>query len=317
MEDPYNVLGVAKDASEDSIRKAYRKLAKKHHPDVNPGKPDAVEKFQKASAAYEILSDKDKRARFDRGEIDAEGRERAQQPPPGNGGRGFYREYGDTPGAGQYSSGISPEDLEDLFGAFGGTAGGMGAGMGGGRRGANFRAAGQTMTYTLDVDFLDAANGTSKRLTLPGGKTLDVTIPAGIRDGHTLRLKGQGGPGMGGGPAGDALIEVSVTPHPFFRRDGDDVLLDLPVTVKEAVLGTAIEVPTIKGAVRVTVPPGSGTGTKLRLRGRGINGGNQFVEVKIVLPPGEEPALADFLRGWTPEHEFDPRAALGLSRERV
>ncbi|MBV9811665.1 MAG: J domain-containing protein, partial [Acetobacteraceae bacterium] len=169
---------------------------------------------------------------------------------------------------------------------------------------------GRNVSYSLAVDFVDAAVGAVRRITLPEGRTLDVTIPAGIRDGHVMRLKGQGQPGAGGGQAGDALIEISVAPHPFFRRDGDDIHLDLPVSLQEAVLGTAIEVPTVKGPVRLTVPPGSGSGTRLRLRGRGINGGSQVVELLVVLPPGEEPALAEFLRRWKPEHPFDPRAEL-------
>ena len=310
IDDPYAVLGVQKSDTDATIRKAYRKLAKKYHPDLNPGKPEALEKFKSINAANDIVGDPEKRARFDRGEIDASGNERAPAGPgPGAGaGRGFYRDFSDSAGQGRYGAGLSPDDLEDLFGqAFGGFGG---RGGGGGDAGG-FRARGNNVTYTLTVDFLDAANGAVRRLTLPDGRTLDVTIPAGLRDGHVLRLKGQGGPGIGGGPAGDALVEVSVAPHPFFRREGDDVHLDLPVTLTEAVLGTAIEVPTVRGPVRVTIPAGSGTGTKLRLRGRGINGGNQVVEIKPVLPPGDEPALAEFLRGWTPAHPFDPRAAFG------
>ncbi len=308
MQDPYKTLGVERGASDDAIRKAYRKLAKKHHPDLNPGKPEAAETFKTLNAANDILSDPEKRARFDRGEIDASGNERAPERPSG----GSYRDYGDAAGQARYGgAGLSPDDLESMFsGAFNGF---------GGRGGAGFRSAGQSVSYALTVDFLDAANGVARRLTLPDGRTLNVTIPAGIRDGHTMRLKGQGNPGHGGGPAGDALIEVTVTPHAFFRREGDDVLLDLPVTLQEAVLGTAVEVPTIKGAVRVTVPPGSGTGSKLRLRGRGINGGNQVVEIKLVLPPGAEPALAEFLREWKPEHPFEPRAGMmaGAGKESV
>ena len=295
MDDPYKVLGVQRGDSEETVRAAYRKLAKKHHPDLNPGKPAAAETFKEINAANDILGDPEKRARFDRGEIDAAGNERPPEQP-------FYRDFGEAGGAGtRYGSGLSPEDLADLFG---GTFGKFGTG--------GFRAAagGRNVSYSLAVDFVDAAVGAVRRITLPEGRTLDVTIPAGIRDGHVMRLKGQGQPGAGGGQAGDALIEISVAPHPFFRRDGDDIHLDLPVSLQEAVLGTAIEVPTVKGPVRLTVPPGSGSGTRLRLRGRGINGGSQVVELLVVLPPGEEPALAEFLRRWKPEHPFDPRAEL-------
>jgi DnaJ-class molecular chaperone len=252
------------------------------------------------NAAYDILGDSEKRAKFDRGEIDASGNER---PPE----REFYRDFNKGASQGRYGAGLSPEDLEDLFGgAFGG-----GAGPRSGRTG--FRGPGMSVTYSLTVDFLAAAAGAVRRLTLPDGQTLDVTIPAGISDGHVLRLKGKGMPGLGGGPPGDAMVEISVAPHPFFRREGNDIHLELPVSVREAVLGTAIEVPTIKGNVRVTIPPGSGTGTKLRLRGRGIDGGNQVVELRVELPPGDEPALAEFLRSWTPAHPFDPRAALKMA----
>jgi DnaJ-class molecular chaperone len=260
MNDPYTVLGVQRGDSDEAIRTAYRKLAKKHHPDLNPGKPDATTKFAEMNAAYDILGDVEKRAKFDRGEIDASGHER---PPE----REFYRDFNNNGAPGHYGAGMSPEDLEDLFGnAFGGRGGP------GGRAGrAGFRAGGMSVTYSLTVDFLAAAAGAVRRLTLPDGQTLDVTIPAGIQDGHVLRLKGKGMPGLGGGPPGDAMVEISVAPHPYFRREGKDIHLDLPVSLREAVLGTAIEVPTIKGDVRVTIPPGSGTGTKLRLRGRGMN----------------------------------------------
>lgn len=290
MKSPYEVLGVQPDATPEAIRSAYRRLAKRHHPDVNPGKADAAETFKAIASAYAIVSDEEKRGKFDRGEIDASGAEVAPQRP-------YYRDFADAPGQGRYGAQgeIDPEDLEDLLSAFGG------------RRRPAGPARGGDAHYTLAVSFLDAANGAVRRLTLPDGRTLDVTIPAGHQDGRALRLRGQGNPGRAGGPAGDALIEISITPHPFFRREGDDVLIDLPVTLQEAVLGASVSVPTITGPLALKIPPHSRTGTRLRLRGRGIRAGHQYVVLRVVLPSEPEPALADFLRDWTPEHPFDPR----------
>jgi DnaJ-class molecular chaperone len=299
MKDPYEVLGVEKTASEAAIRAAYRKLAKRHHPDLNPGKPEAAERFKEINAANDILSDTEKRARYDRGEIDAAGNE---VPPE----RPFYRDFGDAPGSEKYHANVNPEDLESIFAhAFG--RGGARPGATGGRR---FNARGPDAHYTLTVGFLDAANGTTRRITLPEGRTLDVRIPAGVRDGHILRLKGQGMPGLGDGPPGDALVEIAVAPHPLFHREGDDIIIELPVTIQEAVLGTSLEVPTIKGKVRLTIPPYSGTGTRLRLRGRGIREGHQFVQLHVVLPPAEEPELAELLKTWQPRQKFNPREGL-------
>jgi DnaJ-class molecular chaperone len=299
MKDPYEVLGVEKTASEAAIRAAYRKLAKRHHPDLNPGKPEAAERFKEINAANDILSDTEKRARYDRGEIDAAGNE---VPPE----RPFYRDFGDAPGSEKYHANVNPEDLESIFAhAFG--RGGARSGATGGRR---FNARGPDAHYTLTVGFLDAANGTTRRITLPEGRTLDVRIPAGVRDGHILRLKGQGMPGLGDGPSGDALVEIAVAPHPLFHREGDDIIIELPVTIQEAVLGTSLEVPTIKGKVRLTIPPYSGTGTRLRLRGRGIREGHQFVQLHVVLPPAEEPELAELLKTWQPRQKFNPREGL-------
>ncbi len=296
MKDPYELLGVQKTDSELAIRTAYRKLAKRHHPDLNPGKPEAADRFKEISVAYDILSDADKRARYDRGEIDAAGNEVPPQRP-------FYR---DTAGREKYQADIDPEDLDSIFAHAFGDGGFFRAGP----RGQQFRARGSDAHYTLTVSFLDAATGSTRRITLPEGRTLDVRIPAGVHDGHMLRLKGQGMPGLGGGPAGDALVEIAVAPHPLFRREGDDIIIELPITVQEAVLGASLEVPTIKGKVRLNVPPNSGTGTRLRLRGRGIREGHQFVQLHVVLPPTEEPELAEFLKTWKPRHAFNPRAGL-------
>jgi len=304
MKDPYDILGVQKTDSANAIRAAYRKLAKKHHPDLNPGKPEAAERFKEISVAYDLLSDADKRARYDRGEIDASGTEVPPQRP-------FYRDYADAAGQRHYrgQTGFDPENLEDILAqAFGGR--GPGGTAAGARGGQHFTARGSDAHYTLTVGFLDAANGTSRRITLPEGKTLDVRIPAGVNDGHVLRLKGQGMPGFGGGPPGDALVEIVVAPHPLFRREGDDIIIELPVTIQEAVVGTTLEVPTIKGKVRLAIPPNSGTGTRLRLRGRGIHEGHQFVQLHVVLPADDEPELAAFLKTWSPQHPFNPRDGL-------
>ena len=308
MRDPYQILGLDRTADEAAIKAAYRKLAKKHHPDLHPGDSKAAERFQELNNANDLLSDPERRARFDRGEIDAEGHE---VPPRG----GFYRDFhggpGGTPGGGfRYpgghggpqgdAAGFTEDDIASFFARH----------FNAGGQGPNMRAPGADLHYALTLGFLDAANGTARRVQLPDGRALDVKIPAGIQDGHTIRLKGQGRPGMGGGPAGDALIDVAVAPHPFLHRQGDDVIIDLPVTLQEAVLGASVSVPTIKGHVKLTIPPGSGDGTRLRLRGRGIKEGHQYVVLKVAVPPGDEPALAEFLRGWTPEHSVNPRAGM-------
>lgn len=297
MDDPYKILGVERSATDDQIRKAYRKLAKENHPDLNPGKREAEERFKAASSAYELLSDKEKRRRFDAGEIDASGAERHPE-------RQFYRDFGDDHTRAKYrpDMGMDADDLSGIFEQ-----------MFGARGGANFAMRGQDARYSLSVDFMDAANGAIRRLTLPDGSTLDVNIPPGLRDGQTLRLKGKGQPGFGNAPPGDALIEVTVVPHKIFRRHGNDVIVELPVTLKEAILGAKVEVPTLKGPVTLTIPPHSTTGTRLRLKERGFHGGHQFVELKVVLPTAADPALEEFLQSWTPAHEFDPRKDMAKS----
>lgn len=302
--DPYTVLGVKREASEDEIRKAYRALAKKLHPDLNPGNRNAEEQFKEVSAAYELLGDKDKRARFDRGEIDASGAERAQQT--------YYRDYAETGrGDGPYASNAGYADFaadDDLFAnLFGGGAG---------RGGPRVKMRGQDLLFRLEVGFLDAINGRTERVTMPDGATLDVVIPAGIRDGQVLRLKGKGRPGRGGGPPGDALVEVAVAPHALFRRDGDDIRLDLPVSLAEAVLGGKIEVPTASGSVMATVPKGANSGTTLRLRGKGVrradgSHGDEYVRLTVTLPEQPDPDLEAFVTEWRAGREQNPRRAMG------
>jgi DnaJ-class molecular chaperone len=295
--DPYQVLGVKREATEDEIRRAYRKLAKQFHPDLNPGKKEAEARFKAINAAYDLLSDKDKRGRYDRGEIDASGAERPE--------RRFYRGYAEGAEGGKYH-GFQNIDIDDLGDIFAGVFRGRG---GGGARG--FKMRGGDRQYTLTIDFVEAANGAKKRVTLASGRELDVTIPAGIEDGQVLRLQGQGEAGSGGGAAGAALIEVRVAPHPLFRRDGGDIRVELPVSLAEAVLGGRIEVPTTTGTVAMKVPKGSNTGTQLRLKGKGIAGkGDQYVTLKVVLPEPPDPALEKFVETW-PARDYDPRRPKG------
>lgn len=302
-EDLYSVLGVQKTASAGEITKAYRKLAKKLHPDLNPGDTVAEDKFKQISHAYSILKDPEQRGKYDRGEIDASGQERPQQQ--------YYREYAGGPEGARYHSSAGFEDIgafSDLFGdMFGGAAG-----MRGGRRGGGqFSMRGQDAQYHLDISFLDAVNGTKQRITLPDGGTLDVTIPAGVSEGQVLRLKGKGMPGLGEGSPGDALVEVGVKPHSVFKREGNDIVVDLPISFDEAVLGGKVEVPTIGGRVAVTVPAGSNTGQTLRLKGRGVKGkGDQLVKLTVMMPETVDDDLKSFAEEWRKSHPYDPRGKL-------
>ncbi|HWU02343.1 MAG TPA: DnaJ C-terminal domain-containing protein, partial [Novosphingobium sp.] len=309
--DPYATLGVSRGASEKDIKSAYRKLAKELHPDHNKDNPKAAERFNDVTRAYDLLTDKDKRARFDRGEIDADGN------PIGFGG-GFG---GGGPGGGQRGFGGGPEgvDIGDIFeGIFGGRGGGQGGGFGGGFGGfGGGRAAprGANAQYRLSVSLPDAAICASQRITLSDGKTIDLKLPKGVEDGTQMRLAGKGEQGPGG--PGDAIVTIQVQPHAFFRREGDNVLVDLPVTLTEAVAGAKVRVPTVEGAVMLTVAPGSSSGRTLRLKGKGFTRkdgtrGDQLVKLEITIPDADSDAgrdLAQLLGDW--HDPRDVRARLG------
>ena len=291
MKDPYQVLGVPKTANQAAIKKAYRKLAKELHPDANPSDTLVAERFKDISSAYNLLGDEKKRARFDRGEIDEHGNQRA--------GPQFHRAH-TWQGAGPETTG---------FGGFGnafGNAEDLFSQLFTGRRGARRAsvARGADRNYKCDISFLEAAQGGKKRVIIGGGKTLDVNIPAGIVEGQTIRLKGQGDPGVGGSPPGEAFIKVHIVPHPFFQRNHDNIHVDLPITLTEAVRGAKIEVPTIDGPVTMSVPKGSNSGNTLRLRNRGLKRGNsgargdQFVRLIVRLPDKVDAELESFASEW-------------------
>ena len=308
MIDPYATLGVSKTASEDDIRKAFRKLAKKHHPDLNPGDKAAEAKFKEISQANELLSDKEKRRRFDAGEIDASG----QEMPP----RGFYRDQAGGAGGAKYHRSGGQEEFVDMGGIF--------SEMFGERRGFGSGGAdgfGMPVTYSLRVPFLVAARGGKQRVTLPpdsqgAAKTLDIDVPEGTTDSQTLRLKGQGTPGSKGRPAGDAYVEIHVEPHAFFEPRDSDIHIELPVTLSEAVLCGKVKVPTVGGPVMLNIPAGSNTGASLRLKGRGLldrkSGvrGDQYVKLKVVLPDKPDDKLKAFLESWEAGRSHDPRQAM-------
>jgi len=305
MIDPYKVLGVNRTASDEEIKRAYRKLAKKLHPDLNPGDKKVESQFKETTAAYDFLSDPDKRRKYDRGEIDESGQPRGPRyssrpsggPQQRRGGRGF---------------GFGIEDdadfSEDLFSDFFGF---------GKERGDSIKLKGADVSYQVRVPFLEAVLGTKQRLQLADGKNLEVQLPPGTDTGQTLRLKGQGLPGRGGAPAGDAFIEVTVEPHPIFSRDGNDILVELPITLYEAVLGATINVPTIDGKVSLKVPAGANSGTQLRLRGKGVqpgkNGtrGDQYVRLVVMLPKEVDADLREEIEKSAKAHPYRVRGKLG------
>lgn len=327
MADPYTTLGVSRSASEKDIKSAYRKLAKELHPDKNKDNPQATERFSKVTHAYDLLSDKDKRAQFDRGEIDADGNPAMPFGMGGAGGGAGAGFGGGRPGGGPngYSSrdfqGFGADDLDigDLFeGLFGrGGPGDARAGMGGAGNAGGFRQPppprkGADVRYKLNVPFVDAASRAKQRITLADGKTIDLALPEGVEDGTQMRLKGKGQQGQGG--FGDGIVVINIQPHAYFWRDGDDVRLDLPITLDEAVNGSKVKVPTVDGAVMLTIAPGSSSGKVLRLKGKGFSRkggsrGDQLVTLEIQLPD-DLTQLTEKLSDW--RDTGNPRADMGV-----
>jgi DnaJ-class molecular chaperone len=299
MANPYETLGVTRNATQDEIRKAYRKAAKDTHPDLNPGKPEAEARFKEINAAYDIVGDVEKRKRFDNGEIDDTGAERQPQ-------RQYYREYAEADPNFRYGARSKPtDDTTDFdYDIFSELFGDKGAGE-------RFRMPPQDVRYTLEVDFLDAVRGARKTVHMPDGKMLDISIPAGIEDGKTLRLKGQGLPGANG-KMGDALVQISVLPNPNFQREGYAILSTVPVSLGEALNGTNVRIETVDGPVELRIPQWAKNGSKLRLRGKGVSKidgtrGDQFVKIQIVPPEGADDDLARFMADWESKHPQHPR----------
>jgi DnaJ-class molecular chaperone len=302
--DPYQVLGVPRTASADEIRKAFRKLAKANHPDTNPNNKAAEERFKQVSGAFDILGDVAKKKKFDAGEIDADGRETMRGFGGGQGGP-----WGPPPGGG-FGGGARRESFEgvdlgdilgEMFGGRGGRGGGPGAGFA--QRGSDVRA-------KLLIDLEDSIRGGKRRIAFSDGRTIDVTIPKGAQEGQTLRLKGQGSPGRGA--PGDAFIELTIAPHPIFRLEGEVLVMDVPVTVYDAVLGGKAEAPTPDGPVTLTIPKGANTGTRLRLKGRGLadaqgRRGDLFARLVVALPDKPDAALEALAETWKRERPYTPK----------
>ena len=325
MRDPYEVLGVSKGATEAEIKSAYRKLAKKLHPDANKHDPKAASRFAELNAAYEIAGDGDKRKAFDRGEIDAEGKPRFRGyegfgARPGGGARGSYGPAGaqfenfsfGPDGFQRTTGGGGFEDI--LRGMFGG-GGGRGARGGAQFETEDFGAAvtGQDLLASLTVTLPEAAKGSKARVHLPTGKDIEVKIPAGIASGQTIRLKGQGWPNARG-PAGDALITINVAPHPVFTPDGADLRLELPITLYEAALGGKVRVPTLDGAVELAIPPGTNSGRTFRLKGKGLKAksvtGDLLATVRIMFPDTLDDEFKELMKSWRDKKPYDPREDL-------
>lgn len=305
-DDPYKVLGVKKTATQDEIKKAYRKLAKLLHPDLHPDDAGKQAEFQAVASAYDLLGDPEKRKRFDAGEIDASGHERPE--------RQYYHQYAGQDAGRRYDPGMGPQDFEDASDLFSDLFGRRYRSGGGDFR-QTFHARGPDTRYNLEVEFMDAVRGARRSVTMPDGNGIEISIPAGVRDGQTLRLRGKGGPGFGEGPRGDALVTIGVRSHPVFTRDGDDIEMELPITFDEAVLGAKVDVPTISGAVSVSIPRGVSSGRRLRLKGKGIarskgKPGDQYVRLRIVLPDAMDSEMESLAKRWRDHSDFDPRKEL-------
>ena len=296
MRDPYDVIGVPKGTDIDAVKKAYRKLARKLHPDLHPGDKAAEERFKEVAAAYDFLSDTDKKAKYDRGEIDASGQPKAE--------RRFYRDFAEGETGQRYA------DSDDIIRNMEGVD--IFADLFSGMRKARRNVRGPDVRETIEVDFLEAVNGVQRELILPDGRHLKVTIPPGSDTGQVLRLKGQGMPSAFEGPPGDLHLEIKVRPHPRFERKGNDIYSDLPITLGEAILGGRVEVITVDGSVNLTVPKGSNTGARLRVRGKGVpiaggGRGDHYVTLKVMLPSADDPELTRFVEEWAAKHPYAVR----------
>ena len=291
---PYTILGVKKTATDDEIRKAYRKLAKKYHPDVNKDNPKAGEKMREVSAAYTLLSDEDMRKQYDAGQIDENGQQKAPDFAGFGGGfGGGGNPFGGSRGYQSAAGGMGTDDIESIFSQFFTST--RGARTGGFERSAYMRPQkGPDVAYSLTLDFMDAVRGTTKRVMTKQGTSINVRIPAGVKDGQTLRLKGKGEPGTNGGDAGDARVTVSVRDHKNIRREGNDLHLDLPIALQEAVMGAKVTVPTPDGKSRITIPPGTSSGKTFRLKGKGVKSGHLYVRTMIVLDDGDAESLTEW-----------------------
>lgn len=308
MATPYDVLGVPKTATDDEIRAAYRKLAKANHPDLNPGNKEAEHRFKEIAAAYAIIGDAAKRKRYDAGEIDETG---AEQPE-----RQYYRQYAEAEPGSKYEWGGELGGYDDLGGIFSELFGRGRPGEEHGAR-AQFRARGADVRYKLAIEFLEAVNGCKKRVDLPDGRTIDVLVPAGVEDGQQLRLARLGAPGIGGGPAGNAIIEIEIRPHAMFRREGTTIKSVLPITLKEALAGASVRVETVTGSIDLRVPKGSNSGNVLRLKGKGVpdpkssKRGDHLIELRIMLPERPDAELERLVTEWEAQHPYDPRKTMG------
>ncbi len=307
VKDPYAALGLTKNATADEITKAYRKIARTDHPDLNPSDPNAETRFKDAGRAYDLLKDPEQRRRFDAGEIDAIGTEQAPRGYYRDEARGPQNPYTQRRSGSEENPFAEGFDADDFFANFARSRGG--AGYSGRASGV---MPGQDIQYRLAVPFFDAVLGAKTRITLPDGTALEVRIPEGARNGQTLRLRGKGGEGFGNGPAGDAYITLDVAEDPYFERDGDDIHVTLPISIDEAILGGKVPVKTVSGLVNVTVPSGASSGQVLRLKGRGVKGrtgkGDQRVTLRIVSPPKIDDELKNFMEGWRVDNAYDPRA---------